>query len=187
MNQHRHGTCQTSDGYTEYEIEYKDGDEIMIEYRDPVKKYIADVAVLNDGKVRYIIEVKHSHRTTTSVRPEPWFEVDAITIDEGCHYGNDTIQLENCRINETRYCANCTIKQEPWTTSIPILTKRYGKERKWIQDEPCVTCGNERYSPEWIGGRPRQVCKICLGSDPLKVQEAINKINQSAREAIWED
>ena len=185
LNQQSYGTCQTADGYTSHEIEYKDGDEVIIEYRDPVKKFIADVSVLNDGKLRYIIEVKHSHRTTSNVRPEPWFEVEASTIDEGCHYGDDTIYLDNCRINDLRYCANCTVKQELWTRKIPILNKRYGIERKWIQDEPCILCENERYSPEWIEKRPRQVCKICLGSEPAKVRDATDKLNQSIAASIW--
>jgi hypothetical protein len=185
LNQVKFGTCQTYDGNTDHDIEYKDGDEVIIEYRDPVKKYVADVAVLNGGNIRYIIEVKHSHRTTTTVRPEPWFEVDANEIDEGSHYGEETIYLSNCRINETRYCSNCTVKKEAWTLEIPTLNKKYGLERKWVQDELCIACERERYNPEWIGGRPRQVCKICLGSQPLKVQEALKKIKEDKIKSVW--
>lgn len=185
LNQNKHGTCQTYDWNTDHDIEYKDGDEVIIEYRDPVKKYIADVAVLNNGTVRYIIEVKHSHQTTSTTRPDPWFEVDADEIDEGCHYGEDVIYLNNCRINDTRYCSNCTVKKEPWTLEIPILVKKYGLERKWIQDELCIVCERERYNPEWIGERPRQVCKICLGSEPLMVQQAVKKIKEEKIKSMW--
>lgn len=167
------GLCSAS---VDKSIEYKDGDEVVLEYRCPSGKFIADVAVINDGTVRYIIEVKHSHQTTTTCRPEPWFEVSANDIDEGCHYGETTIYLENCRINESRACVNCSVKQEKWVSSIPILHKRYGQERLWEQDVPCICCGRKKYSPEWIENRPRQVCKICLGNEPAKVRETVNRM-----------
>jgi hypothetical protein len=174
------GTCGTSDGYTDFEIEYKEGDQVELEYRCPIKKYIADVAVLNNGKVRYIIEIKHSHSTTTTVRPEPWFEVDANDISEGNHYGEETIYLPNCRIYEKRYCANCRVKEQAWVSTIPPLTKKYGIERQWRQDIPCLLCKRMQYNPEWIQGTPRQVCKICLGCEPDKLRELCMK-------SIWDD
>jgi len=175
-NQTQFGTCGTADHYTEHSIDYKDGDQVVLEYRDPKGKYIADVAVLNEGKLRYIIEVVHSHRTTTQCRPEPWFEVNANDVDEGCHYGEPTIFLESRRVNDKRYCSNCTVKQQAWTTSIPVLPKKYGKERGWEQDKPCICCGTDVYSPEWIASRPRQVCKICIGTQHEKVHEFVNAL-----------
>ncbi len=170
------GHCGVMDGFTEYAIEYKDGDEIVLEYRSPDKKYIADVAILNNGVVRYVIEVKYSHSTTSECRPEPWFEVSANDIGEGLHYGEQHIYLPNCRINEKRYCANCTVKQEKWVTGIPVLTKKHGIERSWKQDAACLCCKREQYSPEWIAGRPRQVCKICLGTESEKVRQIVDEL-----------
>jgi hypothetical protein len=186
-NQFNYGRCGTYDGSTDHNVEYKDGDEVIVEYRDPMKKYVADVALLNGGKVRYIFEVKHSHCTTTTTRPEPWFEINCNEISEGSHYGEDVIYLENCRINENRYCSGCTVKKEAWTLDIPILKKKHGVERKWLQDEPCMVCDRCRYNPEWIGGSPRQVCKICLSEKPLEVREVAKKIKEDKIKAIFPD
>ena len=57
-------------------IIYKENDEIITEYRDKNNKYIADVALINNGEVRYIFEIKVTHETRSLVRPEPWFELD---------------------------------------------------------------------------------------------------------------
>lgn len=175
-NQTKFGSCNTSDGYTEESIEYKDGDEVVLEYRDPNGKYIADVCILNNGNVRYIIEVKHSHQTTTSCRPEPWFEVDANDIEEGFHYGEECVYLTNCRTNEKRYCANCRVKQEKWIVHIPILNKKHGEERLWKQDADCLVCKRDQYSPEWVNGRPRQVCKICFGTESEKLHKIVDDL-----------
>lgn len=166
------GSCGVG---VEHALRYKDGDEVVLEYRGPSGKYVADVAILNAGTPRYIIEIVHSHRTTTTCRPEPWFEVKASDIDEGCHYGEEIIYLEDCRIHNPRFCSNCTVKCEPWVQHIPILVKKYGQERSWNQDEPCIGCGRSSYSPEWIAKRPRQVCKLCLGNEPNRVREAIHR------------
>ena len=174
------GTCGTSDGYTDHKIEYKDGDEVVLEYRDTIKKYIADIAILNNGKIRYIIEVKHSHQTTTDIRPEPWFEVNANDIDEAFHYKEDCISLTNCRINDKRYCANCSVKENQWVSNIPCLNKKYGIERQWQQDKECLICKRFQYNPEWINGTPRQVCKICLGSQPEKLHKLVLNL-------IWDE
>jgi hypothetical protein len=169
------GTCGTyQSGCTEHAIEYKDGDEVIIEYRDLDRKYTADVAVLNGGSVRYIIEIKHSHQTTTNVRPEPWFEVN--TKDDEFHDESDAKDFENCRMNEKRYCSNCQVKTEKWVNMIPILPKKYGVERRWKQDMKCISCERTSYTPEWINQIPRQVCKPCLGNQPVKVRELVDKL-----------
>lgn len=176
QKQNAFGECGMN---VEHSIEYKDGDEVILEYRSPKGDYIADVAILNSGKVRYIIEIVHSHRTSTTCRPEPWFEVKANDISEALHYESDVF-INNCRMNNPNPCPNCTIKQQPWAMSIPILAKRYGQERMWKQDVPCICCKRLTYNPEWIGNRPRQVCKICLGDEPEKVRKNITA-------SIWGD
>jgi hypothetical protein len=175
-NQVKFGACGTSDGSTSHRVEYKDGDQVVLEYRDPHGKYIADVAIINDGTIRYIIEVVHSHRTSTSCRPEPWFEVKANDIDEGSHYQEPIVFLENCRLYEKRYCANCSVTQASWAKGIPILLKRYGQERGWRQDKPCLCCKRDTYNPEWVANRPRQACKICVGARPEELQKIVNDL-----------
>ena len=60
-------------------IQYEDGDEVKEEFRGPGGKWIADIAILNAGNVRCIIEVQVTHKTVTP-RPEPWYEIDANTF-----------------------------------------------------------------------------------------------------------
>ena len=120
QNQSQWGSCGVG---SENAIVYKDGDEVVVEYRDPLRKYVADIAVLNGGKVRYIVEIVHSHRTSTTCRPEPWYEVKANDIDEGCHYQDPIVYLDDCRMNNPRYCANCRVKMEQGVSGIPILAK----------------------------------------------------------------
>jgi len=151
-------------------IEYTDGDSAVVEYRDPNNKYVADVALLNNGKLRYIFEVKHTHATITTVRPEPWFEftADEILEEEERILKNDTgdilgqeYYLSCVRTTPNRYCPNCRVKTEAWAEKIPRLTKKYGQERMWKQDHPCIKCGRDQYNPEFIKGY-RQICKICI-------------------------
>jgi hypothetical protein len=157
----------------EYDIEYKDGDEVIVEYRDVNKKYIADIAVINNGNIRYIIEVKQSHRTTTNCRPEPWFEVEAKYVSEGLYFKSEPVYLENCRLNEKKHCVICKVKEQPWVLNIPHLTKKYGGERKWFQEKPCLICKRAQYRPEWIKGTHRQVCRRCLANHQDKLRALV--------------
>jgi hypothetical protein len=168
QNQTKFGTCTVSDYKTQHRIDHLDGDEVVIEHRDPHGKFIADLAVINSGKLRYIIEIKHSHATTTLVRPEPWFEVSAGDVCEGVHYEEPVIYLSNIRINEARHCSTCNAMQLPWLDKLPRLIKKYGAEKKWAQDKPCMECGRNQYSPVFYLGF-RQVCKLCLANETDKV------------------
>jgi len=165
-------------------IEYTDGDSAVVEYRDPNNKYVADVALLNNGKLRYIFEVKHTHATITTVRPEPWFEFTADEIleeeeriiknDPGDILGQE-YYLTCVRTTPNRYCPNCRVKTEAWAEKIPRLNKKYGEERMWKQDYPCIKCGRYSYNPEFIKGY-RQICKICIAEheNDLKKTYGVN-------------
>ena len=67
-------SCPTGCTY-DVEIEYEEGDEAIVEHRVNPKCQV-DVAVINNGKLKYIIEVYNTHKTTRET-PEPWFEIDA--------------------------------------------------------------------------------------------------------------
>ena len=67
-------SCPKGCTYDE-EIKYEEGDEVIDEY--PIgNKYRVDIAVINNGKIKYIFEVYNTHKTTRET-PEPWFEIDA--------------------------------------------------------------------------------------------------------------
>jgi hypothetical protein len=161
-------------------IDYKDGDEVVLEYRSPSGSYVADVAVVNAGVVRFIIEVVHTHRTVTTDRPEPWVEVRADQVAHETAHSGTNICLDDCRIKNPRTCSNCSVKKQRWARTIPVLSKRYGSERGWTQDVPCMGCGRTKYNPEWIERLPRQVCKLCLGNEPERVRAALSA-------AVWGD
>lgn len=80
-------------------IKYKKNDKVIVEYRSSCGKYIADIAVINKDKIRYIFEIKYTHETITDVRPEPWFEIEAEKII------NTNININNIII---LYCIRCT-------------------------------------------------------------------------------
>jgi Competence protein CoiA-like family len=154
----------------EEDISYQDGDEVVIEYRDPLGKYIADIALINHGKVRYIFEVKHTHTTTTTVRPEPWFEFTTEDILSPESYFNNQLSLTCIRQTKNRYCDNCMGKTEDWALNLPLLIKRVGQEGMWKQEKPCIQCGTENYSPEFVKG-VRQICKMCFGMDRKQLKK----------------
>jgi predicted RNA-binding Zn-ribbon protein involved in translation (DUF1610 family) len=58
-------------------VRYQEDDRVVVEYRDPEGRFVADVALLNGKRVKYIFEFKHTHSTTEGTRPEPWFEIKA--------------------------------------------------------------------------------------------------------------
>jgi hypothetical protein len=165
--------------YDDEEYKYDVGDSVVIEYRDPKHKYVADIAVLNNNKVKAIFEIKHTHETTTNVRPEPWYEIttDNIFEEEERLLNTDEskddyypLSLWCVRKSRNRYCINCSVVFEKWAQNIPILTKRNGQETMWKQEAPCIICGAHKYSPQFING-PRQLCKICLATDYQKLKE----------------
>jgi hypothetical protein len=170
-----------------HEYVYDNNDKVIIEYRDPKNKYVADIAVINNNKVKTIFEIKHTHETTTNVRPEPWYEITTDEIfenenrienpipnpkDDGLE--KDEYYIDCVRKSKNRYCINCKISYESWALNIPMLSKRYGQETMWKQTAPCIICKTEQYSPQYIKG-PRQLCKICTATDYNTLKEMYDR------------
>lgn len=160
----------------EIDIKYLDNDEIIIEYRDPDGKYIADIALINNNKVRYIFEIKHTHATLTHTRPEPWFEISTEHLfttekeqiydnKQDCSNYNELSVIIGCeRKSKNRYCNNCKAKTELWVENLPILNKKGGVEVHWKQENPCICCKRTSYNP-YFSKEFRQICKICLDNE----------------------
>jgi len=158
-------------------IIYKEGDEVMLEYRDKENKWIADIAVVNNGEVRYIIEIKNTHSTNLG-RPEPWFEVDAATLIremnelnmgsteiDSSNYGEELLYLISCeRKNIKRYCYGSFCYKEHWVKRIP------GYNKKMLVNE-CLLCSTTDFYPICDGSTGRfqngeiKVCIDCLEKD----------------------
>jgi hypothetical protein len=177
-----HGTLSSC--YTLKEcssIDYKDGDEVVLEYRDKDGKWIADVAIVNKGDVRYIIEIKNTHKTTTA-RPEPWYEIDAATfiqkindintdpVYEELRDDKDFIcEIDCCRTDIMRYCYGSFCYKEGWVRKIP------GYDSKLLAN-PCLYCEKILTISDAISdgsmGRFQnghiRVCISCLNEDTYK-------------------
>jgi len=158
-------------------ITYKEGDEIVLEYRDKDNKWVADIAVVNNGLIRFIIEIKHTHGTGLG-RPEPWFEVDATTLIqemnklnagsgeiEASTYNEEVLYLISCeRKNVARYCYGSFCYKEHWVKHIP------GYDRKMLVNE-CLLCGTSDFFPISDGSTDKfqhgeiKVCIDCLVKD----------------------
>ena len=159
-------------------VVYKVGDEVVVEYRSKDNKWIADVAIVNNGEPRYIIEILNSHRTTTP-RPEPWFEVKALefiqyvnerSADNTDEYklSQDDIYVIGChRTDIVRYCYGSFCWKESWTKKIP------GYEKNLIAN-PCILCKTTNYEPVCDGDTGKfqngfiKVCVNCLFEDSYK-------------------
>jgi hypothetical protein len=177
-------------------VKYEDGDESVVEYRDPNGKYVADVALLNNGNIRYIFEVKHTHATTTTVRPDPWFEISTGEIQEitaednnvmlecirqnraispdcyGCNKRHANAYIGEKYINGKKHADYITHLNEPWLRNMPRLLHKVGNPT-WKQVSPCIKCGRDGYNPVFVPGNGYlQICKICISDheDTLKTE-----------------
>lgn len=174
-NRYDGSRCKTFDGKMFYDIEYDNVITVITEYRDINNKYIADIALLVNNKIKYIFEIKHSH-STVNVRPEPWFEIttgDIFEIDNDIQT-EEKIYLTCIRNNKNRFCSNCRILDENWVDNLPRLNKRMGVEKGWIQESPCIKCGRSMYSPVFVRG-PRQICKLCLSDYEIELKKQYDK------------
>jgi len=168
--QYNGNKCGACEGGMNYKIIYDENDKVEVEYRDINNKYIADVAIINNSKVKYIFEIKNTHSTITNIRPEPWFEIQAQELFQEENNNNEEDIILTCiRNNKNRYCSNCRILDEDWVNNLPRLYRKIGAENKWNQDSACIKCSRTAYSPVFKNGY-RQICKICLSQceDELK-------------------
>ena len=74
--------CTNCKKNEEFEIpEISETSSIQLEHRfDYNGLKIADVAYLDTGEIVCIFEICNTHKTSSENRPEPWFEIDALTL-----------------------------------------------------------------------------------------------------------
>ena len=166
--------CTITPSQDDIDIEYTENDEVIVEYRGPNGIYVADVALINDNKVRYIFEIKHTHATLTECRPEPWFEFSTEQIFETEKlYNNkefDYLMLGCERKSKNRYCNSCKVGNEKWGENLPRLNQKGGQGVGWKQENPCIVCKRNSYNPVFAKGF-RQICKICLDQNYDELKE----------------
>lgn len=127
--------CDSCDNEECFEIrEMTNASKIEVEYDfDYNGKKIADVAYLDNGKILYIFEICNTHKTAPEKRPEPWFEIDALTL---INMANDDVNSDTLKVHCIRNekCKNCISKiekeREPIKKAKNILLK-------WFDDKIC--------------------------------------------------
>ncbi len=184
---------------------YKEGDKAILEYRDKEGKWIADVALVNNGEVRCIVEVKNTHSTTTK-RPEPWYEVDAAKFIKAIYdqyedskkysetssesdYANEpdyVFSVDCIRKDIIRRCYGSFCDTESWVRRIPGY---YDKN----DDNSCILCKKKEYDPTSDGQTGKfqncqiRVCYDCLYQDIIhkKIRDiySMDKIKES--KLVW--
>ena len=93
--------CKNNEEYEIPQLTYTSS--IRLEYRFEYNgSKIADVAYIDNGEIISIFEICHTHKTKSENRPEPWFEIDALSLIENV---ND-INLTEIKINCIR-CEKC--------------------------------------------------------------------------------
>lgn len=101
--------CNCCEEIDEFDIpEISDSSSVVLEYRFNHKNSSksADVAYIDNGELVCIFEICYKHKTNEEDRPEPWFEIDAVTLIKD-------INNDNMVFNCIRYfkCDEC-IEQE---------------------------------------------------------------------------
>tara|TARA_B100000768_G_C11218555_1_gene349394 strand:- start:38 stop:1108 length:1071 start_codon:yes stop_codon:yes gene_type:complete len=104
-------------------INYEEGDEIIIEYRVN-EKCIVDVAIINNGRLKYVFEICDTHKTTRET-PEPWFEIDAKQFLENTHSGTELQSAPPLRLN-----TQCSISTMTNLSLTENLSDVYGDRNK---------------------------------------------------------
>lgn len=95
----------------EFELpEFTETSSIELEYRFEYNgPKIADVAYLDNHEIVCIFEIYYSHKTNKENRPEPWFEIDALSLIQHVNDNINSIKI-NCIRREK--CEECVIYQE---------------------------------------------------------------------------
>lgn len=105
--------------------EITESSSIIIEHRftynDELK--IADVAYIDDGKLVYIFEICHTNKTDRNNRPDPWFEIDAITLINQVNNVSDigSQLIIQCIRQET--CDKCNLKNTYKPVMIQLINR----------------------------------------------------------------
>lgn len=104
--------CYCCEEDVEFEIpKVTDTSLIQLEHRfDHDGLRIADVAYLDNNDIVCLFEICYKHKTDNEVRPEPWFELDAVSLLTAVNTNtieNQPYVLHCIRSVECEDCADC--------------------------------------------------------------------------------
>ena len=148
--------CGATERKMKQKIQYDENDKAVFEYRDDTTNCIADVAIINNDKLKYVFNITN----TQSTIPEPWFAINATEIFKIENENKENILLTCIRNSKNRYCGKCRILDDGWIYNVPMLCDKNGWETNFSV-KPCVKCNSNAYSPTFAKVY-RQLCTLCL-------------------------
>jgi adenosyl cobinamide kinase/adenosyl cobinamide phosphate guanylyltransferase len=135
-----HRSCnyceQRNCGYSEcinydiFEDDYNNNTKAIIEYKFNYNNSnrSADIALLENDKIKYIFEICYKHKTKEENRPEPWFEIDAEklihNINSDKNIDEEIISIDCIRNYICRFCIDFLEKSQKERIEKEILRKR---------------------------------------------------------------
>jgi hypothetical protein len=117
----------TEDSIISLEHQFQFNDELMI----------TDVAHMLNGEIKGIYEICNTHETCSGNRPEPWVEMDAISLLTLVNTNDDPLIINCIRCEK---CEKCIEKKQ-------IFLK--DKKKKLKLGINCSACNGIRLTPYW--------------------------------------
>jgi hypothetical protein len=105
-----------SDDYEIFSNEYTENTKAYIEYKFKFNNSnkSADIALVENDKIKYIFEICHKNKTLENNRPEPWFEIKAECLINNINSGEIIDEEGNIYLECIRHykCDSCKDKEE---------------------------------------------------------------------------
>ena len=134
--------CKKCDEYPEDFLnirsqEYTDNMIAIIEYKFNYNnsKRSADVAVVENDKIKFIFEICYKNKTKEENRPEPWFEINAETLINETNCGENINEEGEIEIECIRdYKCICCKEKEEYERKLEIEVKERNLEKNELMN-----------------------------------------------------
>ena len=124
-----------------WEVEYSENSKAVIEhkfeYNDSIRRS-ADVALVENEKIKCIFEICYKNKTREENRPEPWFEMDAETLIKNVNSSENIqngIDIECIRNYKCEYCKTCEIREKEIQKRRHDYIRKRNEEKKRQHEE----------------------------------------------------
>ena len=119
--------------------EITDKSSIKIEHRFEYNGLkIADVVYIDDENIKYIFEICNTNKTKNENRPEPWFEIDAMTLINIVDNNIFSVVIRCIRTTKCKKCIDSTINILNKKLEIFLFNKNKLKPKKrYLQSLVC--------------------------------------------------
>jgi hypothetical protein len=154
--------CCFCNSAKEYEIPcITNTSSIQLEYSFEYNgKKSADVAYIDNGEIICIFEIYHSHKTKEENRPEPWFEMDALSLIQNMNDINiDSFKIQCIRCEK---CDECMEKIRNENIKLQLIEQRKQQELQLLEQRKQETLREQnelylmRYNDELLQQRIKE-------------------------------